>query len=278
MDAIAALEADFDTRGRVPDYPEIFLRWETAAADYRHRKEERGEALFDVAYGPEPRHTYDMFYASPDTMPRQRTAFFVHGGYWRTLDKSYFSHLAAGLNAHGFDVAAINYRLCPHVEISHIIEDVKAAAEHVCRAFGRKLLPFGHSAGAHLVSHLLATEWEWHALPKDLTPAGMLISGIYDLTPLYRISVNEDLRLTPETARSVSTLPGPVPVLDDIAVVVGGTEAAPFLEQGKALFETWGRPAQHCTLDVLAEANHFDVIDSLAEPDSDLTHRLAEMG
>jgi len=278
MDAIAALEADFDTRGRVPEYPEIFLRWETAASEYRHQKLALGEALLDVAYGPEPRHTYDFFYAPADRMPRQRTAFFVHGGYWRTLDKSYFSHMAAGLNAHGFDVAAINYRLCPHVEIPDIVEDVKNAADHVSRAFGRKLLPFGHSAGAHLVSHLLATEWEWRALPRDLTPAGMMISGIYDLTPLYQISVNEDLRLTPETAKSVSTLLGPVPVLADIAIVVGSTEAAPFLDQNKALFEAWRGPAQFSSLGILEGANHFDVIDSLAEPDSALTHRLAEMG
>ncbi len=52
---------------------------------------------------------------------------FIHGGYWQALDRSFFSHMAAGCNAHGVDVAIPSYRLAPEVGIADIIE--------ICRRF-----------------------------------------------------------------------------------------------------------------------------------------------
>ncbi|GGB63092.1 alpha/beta hydrolase [Roseibium aquae] len=271
-------EADYDNRAAVPDYADIFLRWQAAAADYRARKTALGETRLDVAYGPDPRHTYDIFHAPPDGTPRPRTALFIHGGYWRALDKSYFSHMAAGLNAHGYDVALMNYRLCPGVEIPDIMADARAAAEHLARAFDRPLLPFGHSAGGHLVSHLLTTDWSALDLPADLTAAGMVVSGLYDLRPLAEISVNADLKLTSATVLTASPLLGPVPRLNDLAVVVGGAELPPFLEQNQRLSSLWGAAAQTSTLHIVDGANHFTILDPFEDPGSRLTARLAEMG
>ena len=50
---------------------------------------------------------------------------FIHGGYWQALDGSFFSHLAAGLNAHGVSVAIPSYDLCPQVSIEDIIAQMR---------------------------------------------------------------------------------------------------------------------------------------------------------
>ena len=44
-------------------------------------------------------------------------AMFIHGGYWRALQPSAFSQVAAGLNARGVTVALAGYDLCPQVSI-----------------------------------------------------------------------------------------------------------------------------------------------------------------
>jgi arylformamidase len=46
---------------------------------------------------------------------------FVHGGFWMKLDKSFWSHLAAGPLAHGHAVAMPSYTLCPDIRISGIV-------------------------------------------------------------------------------------------------------------------------------------------------------------
>ena len=71
----------------------------------------------------------------------------------------------------------------------------------------------GHSAGGHLSACMVATDFSTLApdAPADLVPAGYAISGVYDLDPLAKISVNDDLRLTEKSAHDVSPLYWRVP-------------------------------------------------------------------
>ena len=45
----------------------------------------------DIAYGPGPRDTLDLFRPKAAKPP---VVIFIHGGYWQRLDKSHFSYLA----------------------------------------------------------------------------------------------------------------------------------------------------------------------------------------
>ena len=65
----------------------------------------------NAAYGPGERQDIDIF--APDAPQDGATVLFIHGGYWQALDRSFFSHLARGLNAHGLTVAIPSYDLCP---------------------------------------------------------------------------------------------------------------------------------------------------------------------
>ena len=51
-------EVEYDNRGRIPEHPEIFARWERETATYRQAV---AGAELGLAYGPSPRQTVDLF-------------------------------------------------------------------------------------------------------------------------------------------------------------------------------------------------------------------------
>ncbi len=82
-------------------------------------------------------------------------AIFIHGGWWRSLDPSFFSHMARGPNARGVAVAVVGYDLCPNVSIADIIEQMRRACAFLWQRFGRRMLVYGHSAGGHLAAAMV---------------------------------------------------------------------------------------------------------------------------
>ena len=177
------LEHEYNMRERVPEHPRIIAQWEHDAANFRRAA--RGE--YDLAYGARPRNRVDVFWAPKDL---GAVALFIHGGYWRSFDKTVFSHMARGLNAHGVTVAVPSYTLCPEVRIGDIIEEMRQLVIYLRNKFRRRIFVFGHSAGGHLAAAMVATKWELFGHLNDLVPAAVAISGVFDLRPLLGTSMN----------------------------------------------------------------------------------------
>ena len=114
-------EVEYNNRARVPENPALMARWARDAAAYRAEHAPR-----QIAYGAGPRNTVDLF--SGDGQGPM--VVFIHGGYWQALDGSFFSHLAAGLNAHGVGVAIPNYDLCPQVSVDDIVDQMRMATRN----------------------------------------------------------------------------------------------------------------------------------------------------
>jgi arylformamidase len=269
-------EVEYNNRARVPDHPEIFARWALEAENYRADTLKEGRAQLELPYGDTPRQTVDLFF--PDAGESAPLSLFIHGGWWRSLDSSMFSQMARGLNAHGVAVAVVGYDLCPNVTIADIIEQMRRACAFLWQRFERRIFVCGHSAGGHLAAAMVATDWP-SLYPKaraDLVPSGYAISGVFDLSPLVSISVNQDLRLDAASAREVSPLFWPVPAGRVFDAVVGGLESDEFKRQSRTLAETWTGSAR-TRYEEIAGANHFTVIDALAEPDSAMVARVAEL-
>jgi arylformamidase len=216
---------------------------------------------------------------APDNNAAASLALFIHGGYWRSLDPSLFSHMARGLNAHGVAVAVAGYDLCPVVTIAAIIDEVRHACLFLWQRLGRRIMVYGHSAGGHLAAALVATDWQalYPKLPRDLVPAACAISGVFDLTPLVEVTMNEDLQLDEAKARQISPLFWPAPKGRAFDAVVGGLESSEFLRQSRDITDTWTKAGVATRYQEIAGANHFTVIDALADPDSALVGRLAEL-
>ncbi|MEX2129210.1 MAG: alpha/beta hydrolase [Xanthobacteraceae bacterium] len=267
-------EAEYNNRARVPEHPEIFARWARAAEAFRAS---HSDAELGLAYGKSPREKIDLFW--PMAGRSAPFALFIHGGYWRSLEPSAFSHLAAGANAHGIALALAGYDLCPAVTMEAIIEEMRAAAAFLYRRFRRPLVASGHSAGGHLSACLVATDWKKYGedLPAVLVPAGLSISGLFELSPLMHTSMNQDLRIDAENVARISPQTWSVAPGRTFDAWVGGDESSEFLRESRDIVAEWGRKGVATRYVEVARANHFTVLDPLADPQSTMTKRLVEL-
>jgi len=270
-------EAEYNVRARVPEYEQIFLRWARDAENYRADALKEGRAELGLAYGDTPRQTVDLFL--PPGNATGPLAVFVHGGYWRSLDPSLFSHLARGLNARGIAVAVAGYDLCPIVTIADIIEQIRRVCVFLWQRRGQRMLVYGHSAGGHLAACMVATDWPslFPKAPTDLVPAGYAISGLFDLTPLLKTSMNLDLKLDSEAARAVSPQFWPLRSGRVFDTVVGALESSEFRRQSQALAEAWKQGGAETRFAEIGATNHFTVLDGLTDPENPMTARVVEL-
>jgi arylformamidase len=136
---------------------------------------------------------------------------------------------------------------------------------------------YGHSAGGHLAVCALATDWKTYDMPENAVPAACAISGLFDLTPLIGISMNQDLRLTDADAREASPLFWPAPSGCTLEAWCGALESSEFRRQNRIIAEAWAKAGVNTVCQEVADANHFTVIDPLSDPESELTGRLAAL-
>ena len=121
--------------------------------------------------------------------------FFVHGGAWRTGDRSRYAALGYRFAREGIGVVIPSYRLSPaNLHPAHI-EDVAAAfawtVRHIASHGGDagRITIGGHSAGGHLVA-LLALDTrnlERHQVSPKTIRGVIPMSGVYNVEALANI-------------------------------------------------------------------------------------------
>lgn len=234
--------------------------WQAAAQAFRDELSAAGRARLDLPYGDGAREQFDLFLPEG---PAQGLLVFVHGGYWVGFSRSDWSHFAAGGLARGWAVVLPSYDLCPSICISGITRQIAHAVKAASELVPGPISLTGHSAGGHLVSRMLAPGM----LPEDVAQRlshVVPISPLSDLRPLMKTSMNAELGLTPQEAKAESPVFQPAPTVP-VNVWVGGDERPAFLDQATWLAEAW-----NCGLTVVSGKHHFDVIDALADPQSEL--------
>jgi arylformamidase len=256
-----SLELEYNNRALVPDYPAIFARWDKDSEYVRATL----ACELDLPYGPDARHRIDLFPAAN----ARGTLVFIHGGYWRSLDKSMFSWLAAPYVAAGLAVAMFNYRLAPSVRIDDIIDDTIAAMNWLMLNAVKHRIPTdhvvvsGHSAGGHLTAALLATPWSRLQFDPARIAGAVSISGIVDFAPLSRHTFNNDLRLDAAAVERLDLRSGRPTIPAPLVVAVGACESSEFLRQSRELAGAWKKTVK--SLLVLPGYHHFSVVDAFAE-------------
>jgi arylformamidase len=266
--------AEYNNRARIAGGDEILARLAKGSADYRALALARWPDDMSLRYGTTERQFIDLFRA--ESAGNAPLAMFIHGGFWRSLDPTHFSQVARGLNGRGIDVALTGYDLCPQVSIGAIVGQMRQACLYLWGRFGKRILVFGHSAGGHLAAALFATDWEQLGAPTDLVPVATGISGVYELAPLMHTPMNDDFRLDLEEANRLSPLYWHPPAGRPFDVIVGDAESSEFLRQSSTLADVWGK-AGVVTRYEAPSANHFTVIEPLAEPASPMVERLAAL-
>ena len=269
----------YNNRALVLDFADHFERWRTLSE--RARAQHR--CVLDVAYGDGPNETLDIF---PASRPDAPVVVFIHGGYWRSLDKADHSFVAPPLLDMGACVVVVNYALCPGTERQPLtipdsaLQCARSLAwvwRHIGEHGGNRnhISVMGHSAGGHLAAMLLACRWKDldADLPTDLVRKALSISGLFDLEPIRKTPfVQGDLRLTPQQVRRASPALWDAPKKRVLYTVVGGDESPEFIRHNALIRQAWGaRAVPVC--EALPGLNHFSVVSAL----TDSAHRLNQL-
>ncbi len=251
--------------------------WQSASQQVRAQQ----ACLLDVAYGTGSAEKLDIFPAGGTEQPM---LVFIHGGYWRSLDKQDHSFVAPAFTQQGVCVVVPNYALCS-AQGSTTIEDitlqmVRALAwvyRHIAQYGGSpsRITVAGHSAGGHLAAMMAACEWQRFDanLPAQLVRNAMSISGLHDLAPIQHCPyLQTDLRLTDTQVQRCSPayfaqLRAP------LTAVCGAEESDEFLRQNRLIETAWG--SRHVPVrEAMVGRNHFSMLESLLHP-AQRTHQLA---
>lgn len=237
--------------------------------------------LLDVPYGPTLDETFDVFFplqASPNAL--RPAVFFVHGGYWRATTSKEWSYIAKGLAELGVVTVVENYALAPKVAIAEIVRQHRAAFSflwHNAEGFGidrECIVVIGHSAGAHGVVELLATDWAGdYGLPDQPYLGAIAVSGVYDLRPLPHTFLTETLDFTWQSAEALSPILRIPAQLPPLMMPYGLRETAEFRRQtidyAQACMER-GVPVELLALDL----DHFNILDDLAAGSGPMVQRI----
>jgi arylformamidase len=263
-------ETEYNVRASIPEHPQIFARWADQGAATRRLR----AGLLDLPYGETPGERLDLFPARQDAAP---LFVFIHGGYWRSLDKSDFSWIAPPFVQRNIAVALTNYGLAPGTPIEEIVRQQLRALAWLYRNADRlgfdpeRIVVSGHSAGGHLTAMLMAALWPVFGsdLPANLVKGGLAVSGLYDLEPLVHAPfVNDDLKLDARHARTLSPIHLPPATPAPLITAVGAVESGEFRRQNALIGSKW---RSNLLRDVAMPGfHHLSVIDELGNPESPL--------
>lgn len=270
----AWLDLMYNNRALVPEYPTHFTRWIEASAQARNTQ----SCSLNLAFGPGDGDRLDVFPAARGAAP---VVVFIHGGYWRSLDKADFSFVAPAFTEAGACVVIPNYDLCPAVTIPEITLQMVRALAWIYRNVARfggdpdRITVIGHSSGGHLAAMLLACLWPEFAkdLPADLVKNALSISGLYELESMRRTPfVKDSLKLTPAQVAQASPAWLPPPEQGVLYAVAGALESEEFLRHSALIEQAWGRRVVPVR-EALPGLNHFSILDALVQPG----HRLKQL-
>lgn len=278
---IAEREVQYNARESVPDFDACVRRYAESSARVRTRR----PGVLDLRYGMGQDERLDLFLPAASHAPAPLFVF-IHGGYWRAQRKEDAPVMAEAFNAAGAAVATLEYTLVPEATLGEVVREVRSAVAWLYQnvaAYGvdpERIYVGGSSAGGHLAGMLVAPGWPArYGVPDDVIKGTLALSGLFDLRPLCDILPNTWLRLTPEQAAHQSPMFNLPEQAGPMLLAVGGLETQGFKNQTSAFEAAWNAAGLASTRIPTPHCNHFDLVNELEAPDSDLTRAtLAMMG
>jgi arylformamidase len=270
------IDAQYNAGAGVPDFVD-WMAWYQRTSE-QTRRQLSGETH---RFGPTVSEYAEVY---PAASPGAPIALFIHGGYWRAGSARDFSFVASGLQARGFCVVVSNYALCPQVSVDEITRQSRALVAWLYQRAadfngdGERIVAIGHSAGGQQVGMLLATDWQGdYELPADIIYAAVPISGVFDLRPLRYSYLQPTLSLSHETIARQSPAALPIRSSAKILVTAGALESEEFRRQSAEYCEKVQAHGCDAQLWLQPECHHFNAIEGLHSPDSELLGRIAAL-
>ncbi len=246
-------------------------------ADRSARARDEMESELGIPYGPTLSETLDVFPGAAGGP----IVVYIHGGSWMALTSTEHSYLAPGLVRNGATVIIPTYALCPIVTIDEIVRQMRASVAWAYRNGERygadpgRIVVVGHSAGGHLATRLLETDWVGdYCIPSTVISGACAISAMFDLRPIPFTSDQIVLGLTAEQIlrnSPILNLPVDAPPL---LITYGARQPREYHRQSVDFFRAWTAAGLAATCWERQGVNHFDELDALSEQDSELTKRV----
>jgi len=263
----AELNAAYSQTDYAPNAPEVIGRYISNSASARQRL---GDPL-RFSYGGKDVEAMDVF---PTSAPNAPIHIFIHGGAWQQGTAATYAFLGDV-----FVGAGVHYVVPDFSWIQDVGDSMYPIADQLRRAVGwvyenadrfggdpERLFISGHSSGAHLAGVMLTTDWEAMSLPKDIIKGGLCCSGIYDLKPVRLSHRGEYIAFTDEMEHAFSPIRHIEHLNASVIVAYGTNETREFIRQSRdfaSAVEDAGKPVE---LIVAENYNHFEVIETLANP------------
>jgi arylformamidase len=214
-------------------------RYAKRSAEARNMLPSTAVVSNDLRYGSGPLQTLDLYRPTEVRLKHRPLILFIHGGYWRGLDKHDYSFVVPPLNDAGAIVANVNYDLCPQMSLSEmvlqIIEAVRFCHKQAVEwgASREKVVIVGHSAGAHLSARVLNQPADSEGLPANLVCGVAAISGIYEPEIILNLDVNDEAQITPEDAAQNDCLSAQPMGAARMAIWAGSQEPQGWIDQSR---------------------------------------------
>jgi arylformamidase len=267
------MEYQYNPRESVPEYPELAKVRAAQAKIVR----ESAKSWLNVPYGNSPREMLDIYAADKPGGP---VLVYIHGGYWRSGSKEDNCNFVPTFTKRGATVVLVEYDLCPRVTVTDIVRQTRASIAWVYKNIMRysgdpsKIYVSGHSAGGHLTSLALANDWTKEGMPQDCIKGAVATSGVFDLDMVMKISVQEQVRMTPEVAKLNSPFENPPRVKCPLVVAVGGAEPKGWQKMSEDYFDYCKAQGMNIEYLVVPGANHYTMSEKLLDDTNPLTQAM----
>lgn len=249
-----ALDDQYEQRVWVPRAEDIIRRYGELSDAVRSRI---GEPVTE-RYGPTPIETLDIYGEG------RKALVFVHGGAWKRQSKRENAFPAEMVMHAGAAYVALDFALLPAVTLPEMVAQVCRGIEWVHANLSSEVVLCGHSSGGHLAACALTR--------LSFIKSALVVSGVYDLLPVRLSARNDYVRLDERLEHEYSPIRHIEKIRCPVTVGWAEKEAAEFYRQSSEFARKLGAPT------IIGEGmNHFEIIETLADPRAPLGKAALEM-
>ena len=264
----AALDAAYDQSKYAPNLQQVIKRYATNSDITRRRLGPPNRA----AYGSHEIEKLDIYRTERRNAPVE---MFIHGGAWRSgvaKDYAFPAEMFVRAGAHYVvpDFSWVQDTAGNLLPISDQIRRAVAWTYRNAASFGgdaSRIYVSGHSSGGHQAGVLATTDWKRDfGLPPELVKGYVLISGIYELYPVSLSARASYVKFDERTLEELSAMRHLDRLAAPVTVVYGTLETPEFQRQSREFAEGLKKAGKPVQLVVAEGYNHFEVMETLANP------------